>query len=214
MPVTAVPSIAADFHVPSTDIHITMTAYFVTVAMCIPLSGWLTVRFGDRAVFCSAIAVFTLASALCALSPDLTLLTLSRIHQGIGGAMMFAVREPAARSGLDWVGFGCTSLGIGALVIGLEFLSTGTQAAGQGRRPRRRRAHSCRSGRRRPLFDLSTFRIRTFPGLQHRWLHLPDGDQLRAVPAAAVVPGWLRLGPTALRTARRRPLLPVRRCPR
>jgi EmrB/QacA subfamily drug resistance transporter len=89
--VTAVPSIASDFRVVPTDVNITMTAYLVTVAMFIPLSAWLTERFGDRNVFCTAIAIFTGASLLCALSPDLTLLTLARILQGVGGALMVPV---------------------------------------------------------------------------------------------------------------------------
>ncbi|HKU29754.1 MAG TPA: MFS transporter [Arthrobacter sp.] len=88
---TAIPSIAADFRVASADVNITMTAYLVTVAMGIPLSSWLAERFGARRIFCLAIGVFTVASLLCALSPNLTLLTLSRIAQGAGGAMMVPV---------------------------------------------------------------------------------------------------------------------------
>ncbi|HEX5869989.1 MAG TPA: MFS transporter [Longimicrobium sp.] len=88
---TAIPSIAADFSVPSADVSITMTAYLLTVAMGIPLSGWLAERFGARRVFCLAIATFTVASLLCALSQDLTVLTLSRVLQGAGGAMMVPV---------------------------------------------------------------------------------------------------------------------------
>ncbi len=88
---TAIPSIAADFSVPSADVSITMTAYLMTVAMGIPLSGWMAERLGARRVFCLAIAVFTVASLLCALSQDLTMLTLSRVLQGAGGAMMVPV---------------------------------------------------------------------------------------------------------------------------
>lgn len=88
---TAIPSIAADFSVPSADVNITMTAYLMTVAMGIPLSGWLAERLGARRVFCLAIATFTVASLLCALSQDLTMLTLSRVLQGAGGAMMVPV---------------------------------------------------------------------------------------------------------------------------
>ena len=88
---TAIPSIAADFSVPSADVNITMTAYLMTVAMGIPFSGWLAERLGARRVFCLAIAVFTVASLLCALSQDLTMLTLSRVLQGAGGAMMVPV---------------------------------------------------------------------------------------------------------------------------
>ncbi|MCW3768100.1 MFS transporter [Paenarthrobacter ureafaciens] len=88
---TAIPSIASDFRVPAADVNITMTAYLVTVAMGIPLSSWLAERMGARRVFCFAIAVFTIASLLCAVSQDLTMLTLSRVAQGAGGAMMVPV---------------------------------------------------------------------------------------------------------------------------
>ncbi|MFJ6456855.1 MFS transporter [Paenarthrobacter sp. NPDC091669] len=88
---TAIPSIASDFRVAPADINITMTAYLVTVAMGIPLSSWLAERFGARRIFCLAISVFTLASLLCAISTDLTMLTLSRVAQGVGGAMMVPV---------------------------------------------------------------------------------------------------------------------------
>ncbi len=88
---TAIPNIAADFGVPAADVNITMTAYLMTVAMGIPLSGWLAERVGARKVFCLAIALFTIASLACAVSPDLTVLTLSRIVQGAAGAMMVPV---------------------------------------------------------------------------------------------------------------------------
>ncbi|WP_455836755.1 MFS transporter [Pseudarthrobacter siccitolerans] len=88
---TAIPNIAADFQVPAADVNITMTAYLLTVAMGIPLSGWLAERVGARRVFCLAIAIFTVASLACSLSADLTALTLSRVAQGFGGAMMVPV---------------------------------------------------------------------------------------------------------------------------
>ncbi|HKU36069.1 MAG TPA: MFS transporter [Paenarthrobacter sp.] len=88
---TAIPSIASDFRVAAADVNITMTAYLVTVAMGIPLSSWLAERLGARRVFCLAIAVFTAASLLCAVSQDLTMLTVSRVAQGAGGAMMVPV---------------------------------------------------------------------------------------------------------------------------
>ncbi|MCU1435208.1 MAG: transporter, partial [Pseudarthrobacter sp.] len=79
---TAIPSISADFAIPAADVNITMTAYLLTVAIGIPLSGWLAERFGARRIFCTAIAVFTLSSLACSLSQDLAMLTLSRIAQG------------------------------------------------------------------------------------------------------------------------------------
>src|SRR5919112_1610031 len=88
---TAIPSIASDFGVAAASVNITMTAYLMTVAMGIPLSGWLAERLGARRIFCLAIAVFTVASLLCAASQDLTVLTASRVLQGAGGAMMVPV---------------------------------------------------------------------------------------------------------------------------
>lgn len=88
---TAIPNISADFDVAAADVNITMTAYLLTVAVGIPISGWLAERFGARRIFCLAIAVFTVASLACSLSQDLTVLTLSRIAQGAGGAMMVPV---------------------------------------------------------------------------------------------------------------------------
>jgi EmrB/QacA subfamily drug resistance transporter len=57
----------------------------------IPASGWLSDRYGARGIFSLAIAVFTVASVGCAVAPTLTALTIARVFQGIGGAMMVPV---------------------------------------------------------------------------------------------------------------------------
>lgn len=88
---TAAPSIGKSFGVPSVAVGVTITAYLLTLAVLIPLSGWITRRFGSRRVFLVAIAVFTIASILCAVSTSLTELTIMRVLQGIGGAMMVPV---------------------------------------------------------------------------------------------------------------------------
>ena len=88
---TAAPAIAADLGVRPVDINVVMTAYLVAVAVGIPLSGWLADRFGGRRVFLLAIGVFTVASALCAVSPNLAVLSAVRVLQGLGGAMMVPV---------------------------------------------------------------------------------------------------------------------------
>jgi len=233
---TAIPSIASDFRVAPADINITMTAYLVTVAMGIPLSSWLAERFGARRIFCLAISVFTIASLLCAVSTDLTMLTVSRVAQGVGGAMMvpvgtlvvlrgtpksellrataylvwpgllapvlapmvggalttflswhwiFIINVPLglaafiaalrlvprtqfdAKRRLDWFGLLLTTLGVGALVVGLEtlgghasnVLAVAVVAAGvlslAGAVWWMRKA-------RVPLFNLSVFGTRTF----------------------------------------------------
>lgn len=88
---TALPAISRDFGVAPADVNVAMTAYLLTVAMGIPFSSWLAERFGPRRVFVSAIALFTLASLACALSPGLAWLTAFRAVQGFGGAMMVPV---------------------------------------------------------------------------------------------------------------------------
>ena len=88
---TALPQMARSFHIGAVNLNIGMTAYLITLAVLIPISGWVADRFGARTVFASAIAVFTLASLLCSLSHTLTQFTLTRILQGLGGAMMVPV---------------------------------------------------------------------------------------------------------------------------
>ena len=88
---TAAPTIGRAYGVGSAAVGLAITAYLVTLAVLIPVSGWLTGRLGARTVFTSAIAVFTIASVLCALSTDLAELTVMRVIQGAGGALMVPV---------------------------------------------------------------------------------------------------------------------------
>ncbi|PPF89615.1 MFS transporter [Subtercola sp. Z020] len=88
---TAAPSIGESFGVLSFEIGVAITAYLLTVAVLIPLSGWIAARFGTKQVFLAAIVVFTVASVLCAASGTLLELTASRVLQGVGGALMVPV---------------------------------------------------------------------------------------------------------------------------
>jgi EmrB/QacA subfamily drug resistance transporter len=88
---TAAPRMAKTLGTAPVDVNVVMTAYLVTLAVGIPASGWLAERWGARAVYCSAIAVFTVSSGLCALSVSLPMLTATRVAQGVGGAMMVPV---------------------------------------------------------------------------------------------------------------------------
>src|ERR1700722_6269303 len=63
---TSLPQMARSFAVGSVDINIGITAYILAVAAFVPLSGWISDRYGAKRVFAGAIVVFTLASALCA----------------------------------------------------------------------------------------------------------------------------------------------------
>ncbi|MFI9204449.1 MFS transporter [Streptomyces sp. NPDC053048] len=88
---TAAPRMGPALGVDPAAIGLVVTAYLVTLAVLIPLSGWLVARFGVRRVFLTAIAVFTLASLGCALSTGLGQLVAMRVLQGAGGAMMVPV---------------------------------------------------------------------------------------------------------------------------
>jgi EmrB/QacA subfamily drug resistance transporter len=88
---TALPQMARSFHVGAVNLNIGMTAYLLTLAVFIPISGWVADRLGARSVFAAAVATFTLASLLCGISQTLTEFTLVRILQGMGGAMMVPV---------------------------------------------------------------------------------------------------------------------------
>lgn len=88
---TAAPRMARSFGVPSVELNIAITAYLLALGVFIPVSGWIADRYGARLVFSGAVALFTLASGLCALSANLSELTAMRVLQGIGGAMMVPV---------------------------------------------------------------------------------------------------------------------------
>jgi EmrB/QacA subfamily drug resistance transporter len=88
---TAVPVIAKALAVTPLNMKSVLASYTLSLAVFIPISGWMADRFGTRRVFASAIGIFTLGSFLCGLSSDIHLLVACRILQGCGGAMMVPV---------------------------------------------------------------------------------------------------------------------------
>jgi EmrB/QacA subfamily drug resistance transporter len=82
---------AQSFHVPPVELNIPVAAYLLVLGAFIPVSGWLTDRFGARRTFWWAVCVFTLSSGLCAVTTTLWSLTVTRVLQGAGGAMMVPV---------------------------------------------------------------------------------------------------------------------------
>ncbi len=88
---TALPQIAKSFAIGANEVSLGMTAYMLTLAVFIPVSGWIADRFGSRTVFAGAIIVFTLASISCGFASGIVSFTASRVLQGIGGAMMVPV---------------------------------------------------------------------------------------------------------------------------
>ncbi|HSY59509.1 MAG TPA: DHA2 family efflux MFS transporter permease subunit [Terriglobales bacterium] len=88
---TAVPTIAAALHVAPLNMKSVLASYTLSLAVFIPISGWMADRFGTRLVFSSAIGIFTLGSFLCGISSNIHMLVAFRILQGCGGAMMVPV---------------------------------------------------------------------------------------------------------------------------
>jgi EmrB/QacA subfamily drug resistance transporter len=88
---TAVPTIAAALHVAPLSMKSVLASYTLSLAIFIPISGWMADRFGTRRVFASAIGIFTLGSFFCGMSTNIHALVACRILQGCGGSMMVPV---------------------------------------------------------------------------------------------------------------------------
>jgi EmrB/QacA subfamily drug resistance transporter len=88
---TAVPIVAQALAIPALSMKSVLASYTLSLAVFIPISGWMADRFGTRRVFASAIGLFTLGSFLCGISSDIHLLVACRVLQGCGGAMMVPV---------------------------------------------------------------------------------------------------------------------------
>ena len=88
---TAVPAVAQALGVAPLSMKAVLASYTLSLAVFIPISGWMADRFGTRMVFSSAIGLFTLGSFLCGVSTNIHELVACRILQGCGGAMMVPV---------------------------------------------------------------------------------------------------------------------------
>jgi EmrB/QacA subfamily drug resistance transporter len=88
---TALPQMAITFDTTPIHLSIGITAYILSLAVFIPVSGWAADRLGARTIFGTAIAVFTLGSMLCGFCNGVTEFALCRVFQGLGGAMMVPV---------------------------------------------------------------------------------------------------------------------------
>ncbi|WP_307994880.1 MFS transporter, partial [uncultured Weissella sp.] len=90
---TTLPRMSVDFSVNSTSAALLVSTYLITVAIFIPLSGWMAQRFGKKRIWLIAVAGFTLSSLACAIAPNFGFLLGMRVLQGISGALM----TPTAR---------------------------------------------------------------------------------------------------------------------
>jgi EmrB/QacA subfamily drug resistance transporter len=87
----ALDTLSRDLHAPLSTIQWVSTAYLLSLASVIPLSGWITERFGSKRTWIASIALFAVGSALCALATSAGELIAFRVVQGIGGGMLVPV---------------------------------------------------------------------------------------------------------------------------
>src|ERR1700734_3778620 len=88
---TALPQMAISLHTDPVRLSVAVTAYLLSLAVFVPISGWAADRYGGRTIFRAAIGLFTLGSICCGLSQNVLELTAARVLQGFGGAMMVPV---------------------------------------------------------------------------------------------------------------------------
>ena len=88
---TSLPAMAKDLGTDPVALKLAFTTYFLSLTVFLPISAWVSDRFGAKRVFRWAIAVFTLSSLACAVAPNLFWLVAARAVQGMGGAMMVPV---------------------------------------------------------------------------------------------------------------------------
>ncbi len=85
---TAIPAVSHSLQVHPVDLKIALISYLITLAVFIPISGWIGDKYGVKRVFMAAIAIFTLSSLWCGYAHSLLELVLARSAQGLGGALM------------------------------------------------------------------------------------------------------------------------------
>ncbi len=88
---TAIPDIAQSLQVTPLQMNLAITSYILSLAVFIPISGWIADRYGSRRVFAAAMLIFTIGSMLCGLADTLPMMVATRVLQGFGGAMMTPV---------------------------------------------------------------------------------------------------------------------------
>lgn len=92
---TSLPSIAKDLNESPLNMQNAIISYVLTLALFMPVSGFLADKFGTKKVFIGSLVLFSLGSLLCSLSPNLTFLVIARVIQGIGGSLMTPVGKLA-----------------------------------------------------------------------------------------------------------------------
>jgi MFS transporter, DHA2 family, multidrug resistance protein len=89
----ALPHIAGNLSATTEESTWVLTSYLVSNAIVLPLTGWLGLRFGRKRLLMVCIGMFTFASVLCGIAPDLSFLIVARILQGIGGGALVPISQ-------------------------------------------------------------------------------------------------------------------------
>lgn len=98
---TSLPSIARDLNESPLNMQNTIISYVLTLALFMPVSGFLADKFGTKNVFITSLVLFSLGSLFCSLSQNLTQLVISRVIQGVGGSLMTPVGKLALVKAFD-----------------------------------------------------------------------------------------------------------------
>jgi MFS transporter, DHA2 family, multidrug resistance protein len=113
----ALPYLAGSLGVSNNDSTWVLTSYLVSNAIVLPISGWLAVRFGRKRFFMTCLAIFTVSSILCGLTPSFGFLLLFRGLQGAGGGGLQPMAQailadtfPPEKRGLAFALYGITAV--------------------------------------------------------------------------------------------------------
>ncbi|WP_316740745.1 MFS transporter [Pedobacter antarcticus] len=92
---TSLPAIAKDFNESPLNMQNAIISYVLTLAVFMPVSGFLSDKFGTKKVFIFALVLFSVGSLFCSLSHNLIQLVVARMIQGVGGSLMIPVGKLA-----------------------------------------------------------------------------------------------------------------------
>ena len=129
---TALPAIREDLKSSFTDLQWVVDAYALSLAAVVLTAGSLADRLGRRAVFTAGLAIFSIASGLCALAPDATALNVARAIQGVVGAAMFGVSLALIAQEFPTGKDRGTAMGLFGATIGAS-VAIGPSSAGRSR---------------------------------------------------------------------------------
>lgn len=87
----ALPTFGRVFETSIQSLQWIITGYMLASAAVIPISGWLSDRYGSKRVYLTALVMFTLGSMLCAAATSAPMLSVFRVIQGLGGGMLMPV---------------------------------------------------------------------------------------------------------------------------